>query len=171
MLKLIKIIGISNLLQRLMLKSSYNILVSIRQISSNSGRKSPGIDGFSIDGSLDKFNLYYEIIRNKYYGKDSVSIRRIYIKEPGKIRHIGIPTIYDRSSRPFDVLFRIDRDLAKSQNFNSPILVEYLFDNEEIQINNIVPRYEGGNFTFENLILLHYECYIIRLSIVVNIGF
>lgn len=83
-------------LQRLMLKSSSNILLSINAISSNSGRKTPGIDGFTINNSKDKIYLYNMIRHWSYTEKDPMPSRRIYIKEPTKLRPIGIPTIYDR---------------------------------------------------------------------------
>lgn len=83
-------------LQRLMLKSSANILFSIKAITSNSGKKSCGIDGITVRTSKEKLNLFYDIKRNKYFGKEPMPTRRIYIKEPTKLRPIGIPTVYDR---------------------------------------------------------------------------
>lgn len=83
-------------LQQLMLKSSSNILYSIRTISSNKGSKTYGIDGKILKTSKDKLDLFYEIRNNKYKGKEPSPSRRIYIKEPNKMRPIGIPTIYDR---------------------------------------------------------------------------
>lgn len=83
-------------LQRLMLKSSSNILYSIKQISNNAGRKTKGVDNFIIKGPSDKLFLFNEIRKNKYYGMDPKPTRRIFIQEPGKKRPISIPTIYDR---------------------------------------------------------------------------
>lgn len=83
-------------LQRLMLKSASNILYSIRVISSNDGKNTWGIDGFIIKNPRDKLRLFYKIPDNKYFGQDPKPTRRIYIKEPNKLRPIGIPTIYDR---------------------------------------------------------------------------
>jgi RNA-directed DNA polymerase len=83
-------------LQRLVLKSSSNILFSIREISKNPGCKTPGVDGFRLSDSRDKLKLFYEIKERGYMGKDPCPTRRIYIKEPTKLRPIGIPTVYDR---------------------------------------------------------------------------
>lgn len=83
-------------LQKLMLKSSSNILFSIRKIASNQGKNSFGVDGFLINSPKDKLDLFYEIKENKYFGREPKPTRRIYIKEPNKLRPIGIPTIYDR---------------------------------------------------------------------------
>lgn len=83
-------------LQRLMLNSSSNILVSIRDISRNSGCKTAGVDGSTIENNKDKLDLFYEIFNNGYSGKEPSPTRRIYILEPNKRRPIGIPTIYDR---------------------------------------------------------------------------
>lgn len=83
-------------LQRLMLKSTSNILYCIRKVSYSSGRKTPGIDGQTLDSPIERLNLFKEICRNGWNGIDPKPIRRIYIKEPNKLRPIGIPTIYDR---------------------------------------------------------------------------
>lgn len=83
-------------LQRLMLKSSSNILYSIRLVASNSGKNTAGIDGLTFTNQKDKLNLFFQIRENKYFGLDPKPTKRIYIKEPTKLRPIGIPTIYDR---------------------------------------------------------------------------
>jgi RNA-directed DNA polymerase len=83
-------------LQRLMLKSSSNILLSIRDVTSNSGKNTAGIDGKKFSDHREKLNLFYEIKNNGYMGKEPMPCKRIYIQEPTKKRPIGIPTIYDR---------------------------------------------------------------------------
>lgn len=83
-------------LQRLMLDSSANILYCIRKISYNPGSKTPGIDGETINGPLDRIRLYKDILSSGWNGIKPKPIRRIYIKEINKLRPIGIPTIRDR---------------------------------------------------------------------------
>lgn len=83
-------------LQLLMLNSTSNILFSIRKICFNSGRKTPGIDGETLDSPKDRIRLFNNIRRNKWDGVNPKPIRRIYIKEIDKLRPIGIPIIYDR---------------------------------------------------------------------------
>lgn len=82
--------------QRLMLSSSSNILYSIRKISYNSGRNTPGIDGVTLKSPADRLRLFNDISNNKWNGLSPKPIRRIYIKETNKLRPIGIPTVYDR---------------------------------------------------------------------------
>jgi len=84
-------------LQRLMLKSVSNILYSIRYLSSNSGRNTPGIDGFVLDTPESRLKLFYEILDNGYCGLPLKPSRRIYIKELNKLRPISIPIIRDRA--------------------------------------------------------------------------
>lgn len=83
-------------LQRLMLKSSANIIASIRAVSSNSGNKTPGIDGETLETPRFRLNLFKEIREQGYMGSDPKPSRRIYIKEINKLRPISIPTIKDR---------------------------------------------------------------------------
>lgn len=83
-------------LQKLMLNSTSNILFSIRKVSYDSGRKTAGIDKQTLDSPMKRIYLFKDIMSNGWDGLDPKPIRRIYIKEPNKMRPIGIPTIYDR---------------------------------------------------------------------------
>lgn len=83
-------------LQRLMLKSNSNILFSIKKVGTNSGRSTPGIDGETLDTPEMKLQLFYEIRERGYMGFEPKPSRRIYIKEPNKLRPISMPTIRDR---------------------------------------------------------------------------
>nr|YP_009145390.1 hypothetical protein [Cryptoglena skujai]AKL39015.1 hypothetical protein [Cryptoglena skujai] len=82
--------------QKLMLNSKANILYSIRKISYNSGKRTPGIDRETLESPQDRLRLYNEICENGWNGRSPKPIRRIYIKEGEKLRPIGIPTVYDR---------------------------------------------------------------------------
>lgn len=82
-------------LQKLMLNSKANILYSIRKISYNSGKDTPGIDKQTVKSPYERFRLYKEIL-NSGWQLEPKPIRRIYIKEPNKLRPIGIPTVRDR---------------------------------------------------------------------------
>jgi RNA-directed DNA polymerase len=83
-------------LQLLMLNSTANILFSIRKTCFNSGREISGIDGETLESSMDRIRLFNDIRRNKWNGVNPKPIRRIYIREIDKLKPIGIPVIYDR---------------------------------------------------------------------------
>lgn len=83
-------------LQRLMLKSKSNILLSIQKVASNKGGKTFGIDSESISGSKEKFKMFSDLCKNGYLNKEPKPTRRVYIQETNKLRPIGIPTIHDR---------------------------------------------------------------------------
>jgi RNA-directed DNA polymerase len=61
--------------------------------------------------------------------------------------------------RPFNILFRLDKDLADSQGHLCPICTENLYDGYNLNIHHITPRSEGGKFVFSNLVIIHYNCH------------
>lgn len=74
------------------------ILLAYRMIKSNTGSKTKGTDGLTIDDykiqSLDDF-VY--MIRNELLNYKPSAIRRVEIPKPnGKTRPLGIPTMKDR---------------------------------------------------------------------------
>ena len=82
-------------LQKLMMRSRSNRLVSIRKITQeNAGRKSPGVDNVVIRTAKER-ELLYEQLTTSWPGK-SDPVKRVYIpKRTGK-RPLGLPTIIER---------------------------------------------------------------------------
>lgn len=62
-------------------------------------------------------------------------------------------------SRPFNIFFRLDKEIAESQMGLCPICNIDLFNGEIINTHHIIPKAEGGKYTFQNLVLLHFRCH------------
>lgn len=69
-------------------------LSAVRLVLSNSGSKSPGIDGYLPQNDEEKFQL----VNNTVLNGDSYFVKRVLIPKPGteEMRPLGIPTILDR---------------------------------------------------------------------------
>jgi RNA-directed DNA polymerase len=83
-------------LQKLMLRSRSNALVSVRQVTErNAGRLTPGVDGRIALSAADKERLVADIQRPP---GQALPVRRVFIpKANGKQRPLGIPVIADRA--------------------------------------------------------------------------
>lgn len=83
-------------LQKLMLRSKANILLSVRKITQeNAGKYTAGIDNIVVKTSHARGKLVTEMMR--FAPWKAKPVRRIYIpKSNGKVRPLGIPTIKDR---------------------------------------------------------------------------
>jgi RNA-directed DNA polymerase len=81
-------------LQKLMLRSRSNTLVSVRQVTErNTGRTTAGIDGEVALSSQDRAELAMRIHRSPEPHK-ALPVRRVHIpKSNGKQRPLGIPTV------------------------------------------------------------------------------
>ena len=84
-------------LQKVMLRSKANILLSIRKVSSiNTGKRSPGLDKILIKTNKARWEMYENIVQTPIcdWVKQAKPVKRIYIPKPnGKFRPLGIPTI------------------------------------------------------------------------------
>src|SRR5712692_6535206 len=87
-------------LQRLMLRSRANTLVSVRQVSQrNAGRRTPGVDGQVALTSPGRAGLALYLHRCGQ-PRTVLPVRRVHIpKKGGKLRPLGIPSIADRAQQ------------------------------------------------------------------------
>jgi RNA-directed DNA polymerase len=85
-------------LQKLMLRSLSNTLLSVRQVTErNAGRLTPGVDRRIAVSAADKERLVIEIQRSP---QRACPVRRVFIpKATGKLRPLGIPVIVDRAQQ------------------------------------------------------------------------
>ncbi len=85
-------------LQKLMLRSRSNALVSVRRVTEiNAGRKTAGVDGRTVTGSQDKADMA-AWLQHGATAWTPLPVRRVYVpKSNGRRRPLGIPVIADRA--------------------------------------------------------------------------
>lgn len=85
-------------LQRLMARSSCNLLSAIRRVTStSSGKKTPGVDRLTFTTPASRMALFYELRSINLNDWKPFPAKRTYIPKPdGSQRPLGIPTIKNR---------------------------------------------------------------------------
>lgn len=83
-------------LQYLLTHSYYAKLMAVRQVTTNKGKNTSGIDGEIWSTSLSKMKAVLKLTDKDYKAKP---LKRVYIEKKGKKekRPLGIPTMYDRA--------------------------------------------------------------------------
>jgi RNA-directed DNA polymerase len=82
-------------LQYLLTRSFYAKLLAVKRVTSNRGRKTPGVDGVLWRGARAKWRAVLRLRRRGYRPQP---LRRIYIpKKNGKKRPLSIPCMMDRA--------------------------------------------------------------------------
>jgi RNA-directed DNA polymerase len=71
--------------------------LAVRQVTSNSGKNTPGVDGVIWSTNEDKIIAIEQL--KLLNGYKAIPVRRVYIPKPGKdeMRPLGIPTMFDRA--------------------------------------------------------------------------
>jgi RNA-directed DNA polymerase len=84
-------------LQYLLTHSFYAKLRAVKRVTSNEGKKTPGVDGGLTRGVRAKWRAACSLRRRGYHPQP---LRRIYIeKKNGKLRPLSIPCMYDRAQQ------------------------------------------------------------------------
>jgi RNA-directed DNA polymerase len=92
----------SESLQWLLTHSFHAKLLAVKRVTSNQGKKTPGIDGILWKGNKAKMQAALSL---KRHGYNPQPLRRIYIpKKNGKKRPLSIPTMFDRAMQ---VLYKL----------------------------------------------------------------
>lgn len=87
--------GKAKALQHLLTRSFSARLLAVKQVTSNKGKRTPGVDGVLWRGDRQRGRA---AARLKSRGYRAQPLRRIYIpKRNGKLRPLGIPTMHDRA--------------------------------------------------------------------------
>ncbi|HBA83290.1 MAG TPA: group II intron reverse transcriptase/maturase [Verrucomicrobia bacterium] len=87
--------GRARALQWVLTHSFHAKALAVKRVTSNKGRKTPGVDGVLWQGARAKWQALGGLRRHGY---NPQPLRRIYLeKKNGKKRPLGIPTLFDRA--------------------------------------------------------------------------
>jgi len=76
--------------------------IAVKRVTTNDGKKTPGVDGTLWSTDKTKYEAIHELRRNGYKPKP---LRRVFIKKSnGKLRPLGIPTMKDRAMQALYLL-------------------------------------------------------------------
>ncbi|EMQ2878871.1 reverse transcriptase N-terminal domain-containing protein [Vibrio navarrensis] len=94
--------GKAKALQWMLTHSHSAKLLAVKRVTSNTGAKTPGVDGISWKTPKEKIQAAQSLQRKGYQAQP---LRRIYIpKKNGKQRPLGIPTMRDRAMQALYLL-------------------------------------------------------------------
>jgi len=89
-------------LQRMLIHSYYAKLLAVKKVTTNKGKKTPGIDNIKWETDESKFEGIESLNSNNSYTPKP--LRRVHIKKAnGKLRPLGIPTMKDRAMQTLHV--------------------------------------------------------------------
>jgi len=89
-------------LQGKLVHSFYAKLLAVRRVTENRGKRTPGVDGELWSSPEAKFDAAKRLTDRNYRAKP---LRRVWIpKRNGKLRPLGIPTMYDRAMQALYLL-------------------------------------------------------------------
>jgi len=89
-------------LQRLLRRSKAAKLMAVRRVTSNRGKKTPGIDNVRLNTPAKKQQAVQQLNPGKY---NAIPLKRIYIpKKNNKKRPLGIPSMIDRCEQALEML-------------------------------------------------------------------
>lgn len=90
-------------LQYLLTQSIYAKLLAVRTVTTNQGKRTPGVDGQVWKTGASKIKAALSLGRKEY---QAAPLKRIYIEKKGKNkkRPLGIPTMFDRSMQALYLL-------------------------------------------------------------------
>lgn len=89
-------------LQHLLTHSYSGKVLAVRRVTENRGKRTAGVDGATWDTPASKGQAAQKLSRHGYRAQP---LRRVYIpKTNGKLRPLGIPTMYDRAMQALYLL-------------------------------------------------------------------